>query len=198
MALEENFHEITAVTLLNLAILHSAREETGPAKEAFEKCIKYAEQVGALSVKAKALVNLAAFEAEHSNLAEAERINDSAVAILDSLSDDHNKTFLFITVGQTYQALMQAQSPSKNGLLRRSHDAYQTSIDIAEGIGSNRGLSYALGNMGHLYEAIGRIDEAFSLTQRAIFAAQQAGARESQYKGHWQSGRMERGRGNTE
>ena len=58
-----------------------------------------------------------------------------------------------------------------------------------------RARSFALGYLGRLYEEDGRHKEALALTERALFAAQAAGARDSLFRWQWQAGRIHRAQG---
>ena len=68
----------------------------------------------------------------------------------------------------------------------------------ARRIGDLRTLSYAYGYLGSLYESEARLEEALTLTRRAIFYAQRSDAPESLYRWLWQSGRILRRLGKTE
>ena len=61
---------------------------------------------------------------------------------------------------------------------------------MAEKVGDQRSLAYALGYQGALYEFEKRNADALTLTRRAVFAAQQAGSPDALYRWQWQSGRL--------
>jgi CHAT domain-containing protein len=63
-------------------------------------------------------------------------------------------------------------------------------LAVAESIDDARSRAYALGYLGELYEQAQRTDEALQMTQRAIFAAQQADAPDILYRWQWQAGRL--------
>jgi CHAT domain-containing protein len=56
-------------------------------------------------------------------------------------------------------------------------------------------LSYALGNLGTLYQLEGRLNEALQLTRRALSKAEAAQAPDSIYRWHWQEAQLLREQG---
>jgi CHAT domain-containing protein len=62
---------------------------------------------------------------------------------------------------------------------------------IASGLGDARAESFALGHLGELYAAAGRVADAMRLTRRALFLAQIDESHDALYRWHWQIGRME-------
>jgi CHAT domain-containing protein/predicted negative regulator of RcsB-dependent stress response len=89
------------------------------------------------------------------------------------------------------------QSPSRVPALplRQAAGAYWNAIQVATKIGDSRNESYGWGYLGHLYETQHRTDEALDLTRRALLAAQQVNAPESQYRWQWQTARLLRSKG---
>jgi len=73
-----------------------------------------------------------------------------------------------------------------------------TSVQQAQDLKDHRAISYALGNLGELYEQNGQLNEAENLTQQALFAAQSINATEITYLWQWQLGRLLKNRGNTQ
>jgi CHAT domain-containing protein len=73
-----------------------------------------------------------------------------------------------------------------------------TSVQQAKALEDQRAISYALGNLGELYEQNGQWNEAQNLTQQALFAAQTINATDITYLWQWQLGRLLRERGNIQ
>ncbi|MEO1377131.1 MAG: CHAT domain-containing protein [Cyanobacteria bacterium J06635_10] len=71
-----------------------------------------------------------------------------------------------------------------------------TAIRTATTIKDKRAESYALGNLGELYEQTKQLNEAQKLTSRALALANSIGAREITYQLQWQMGRLYRQQGN--
>ncbi|OWY63730.1 hypothetical protein B7486_51400, partial [cyanobacterium TDX16] len=73
-----------------------------------------------------------------------------------------------------------------------------TSVQQAKALTDQRAISYALGNLGELYEQTKQWDEAENLTQQALFAAQTIDATDIAYLWQWQLGRLHTERGNIQ
>jgi CHAT domain-containing protein len=74
--------------------------------------------------------------------------------------------------------------------------AFGAAIDVAGQAGGRSSQAYALGYLGAIYERRGQLDEALSLSERALSAAQNSGSPGLLYRWQWQLGRIERARGN--
>jgi len=80
----------------------------------------------------------------------------------------------------------------------RAYHAYTHAAELAGKIGDRRGEAYSWGLLGHLYEEGGQYPEALELTRRAMGISNQANSFDSQYRWHWQFGRIYRALGNFE
>ncbi|UBF26128.1 CHAT domain-containing protein [Kovacikia minuta CCNUW1] len=65
-----------------------------------------------------------------------------------------------------------------------------TTVQQARDLGDRRAESYALGNLGGLYEQTRQWSEARSLTQQALLLAQSINATDVAYRWQWQLGRL--------
>lgn len=65
-----------------------------------------------------------------------------------------------------------------------------TAAQQAERMQDKRAESYALGTLGSLYEKTGQLDEAQSLTDRALLLSGQGNAPELRYRWEWQLGKI--------
>ncbi|NJO40561.1 MAG: CHAT domain-containing protein [Cyanobacteria bacterium CRU_2_1] len=90
-----------------------------------------------------------------------------------------------------YNRIDLAQSLVKLG--DRESDVAQllaTANQQAQSIGDIRAQSYALGNLGGLYEQAGKLSDAQSLTQQALLLSQSIDATDISYLWQWQLGRL--------
>lgn len=72
----------------------------------------------------------------------------------------------------------------------------KTAHDIADTIGDERALAFALGEQGHVAECSGQLDQALTLTQQAqVTASNGLTTADSLYLWQWQLGRVQRQRG---
>jgi CHAT domain-containing protein len=65
-----------------------------------------------------------------------------------------------------------------------------TAVQEAKSLGDHRVHSYALGQMGRLYEVTQQHSEAIALTQQALLLAQSLNASDIAYRWQWQLGRL--------
>jgi CHAT domain-containing protein len=72
-----------------------------------------------------------------------------------------------------------------------------TSVQQAQRLQDLRAESYALGQMGELYELTKQWSDAQNLTQQALFIAQEIPAPEIRYRWEWQLGRLLQKQGDT-
>ncbi|MEH2084017.1 MAG: CHAT domain-containing protein [Nostoc sp.] len=73
-----------------------------------------------------------------------------------------------------------------------------TAVTQARELTDARAQSYALGELGHLYEQTQQFSEALNLTQTALTLAQGVQAEDIAVNWFWQQGRIEKARGNIE
>ncbi|MEW6492917.1 MAG: CHAT domain-containing protein [Cyanobacteriota bacterium] len=73
-----------------------------------------------------------------------------------------------------------------------------TAIQQAKNLGDSRAQSYALGNLGRLYEQTQQWSNAEKLTEQALLLAQAMNASDIAYQWQWQLGRILRARGEIE
>ncbi|MEH2169657.1 MAG: hypothetical protein V7K41_23965 [Nostoc sp.] len=71
-------------------------------------------------------------------------------------------------------------------------------VKQAKELADARAQSYALGELGHLYEQTQQFSEALTLTQTALSLAQGVQAEDIAVNWLWQQGRIENAKGNTE
>jgi CHAT domain-containing protein len=74
----------------------------------------------------------------------------------------------------------------------------EIAIQEAKEIKDNLTESYAVGNLGGLYEYLGRLEEAKKFTQEALYLAQPSQAPHIAYQWQWQLGRLYEKQGNRE
>ena len=65
-----------------------------------------------------------------------------------------------------------------------------TAVNLARSLEDKRGESYALGNLGKLYEQNEQWDDARELTERSLLLAQEINAGDIAYQWQWQLGRI--------
>jgi CHAT domain-containing protein len=98
--------------------------------------------------------------------------------------------------------LMQLRKLRKNKLLFPSNAEISqmlvTAVKQAETLQDKRTLSYALGNLGRLYEENQQWDFAQELTNQALMLSQSVNAADINFRWHWQLGRVYKQQGNRQ
>ncbi len=90
---------------------------------------------------------------------------------------------------QTWLQWHQGKS-SLSSVLPEAAKLLGTAVQQAKSIGDRRAESYALGNLGELYERDGQWQQAQSLTQQALELAEYINAVDIAYRWEWQLGRL--------
>src|SRR5260221_839566 len=169
LARAERLAPIAAAALNDLGRLHAL---AGRAEEAQRA---YAESLD-LSRKANAPL---VFAAAAGNIATPDVLVESESMLNKSISSREND-FAHIRLAEAWG--------DRN--LERRHALLRAAFESAERRKDLVALSWAAGHLGALYASANRDAEAFSLTRRAVFAAQEAHADESLYRWGWQSARL--------
>ncbi len=195
LAKEDQNWETAAAIYNNLGSLRSAQDDFNQALDAFRESVSLARRTPNRLLTAQALANSAS-AAAHAGLAtDATELNDLALAEAQPLGASHDQAYLLILCGQTFRQMAQTEPNSRSHLVSNAQAAYDQALHIAESIGDQRAVSYALGYLGQLYEDGSRNDEALTLTRRAVFFAQQAQSTDALYRWEWQTARLLRARG---
>jgi CHAT domain-containing protein len=172
------------------------------AFDAYTAAADLARSAGDNALAAKATTNaaLSAARGEHFDKAR-ELIAKSADAIRD-LPDSAEKANLLISLGQANALLIRSNAPGTDvaRLRRDAFNAYEQARQIAKAINNSLAGSYAVGYQGHLYEMAGkdRLNEALTLTRRAVLLAETARSGDSLFLWKWQAGRILKAQGMLE
>ncbi|MGI9331643.1 MAG: filamentous hemagglutinin N-terminal domain-containing protein, partial [Gammaproteobacteria bacterium] len=113
---------------------------------------------------------------------------------LQALASDHDRAAVLIHLANSHVHASTLPGYGDEQLLE-AHDKLQAAAALSDASDNQRILSYALGNLGALYERQSRTEEALYLTRRALGVADVAGAFDVAYRWHWQEGRLLRARG---
>lgn len=182
--------ELTAAVLNDLGILKVLRQQDEAALNDFTQSASLAREARIAAIEIRALINGARAALRLGRFRNARARLDQAYDVVTGQLPSHDQAFALINLGLTYHELRPSLSDSAEPLLLRAAAVLREAATVAEGLGNERILSYAVGHLGHLYETEHRYEEALSLTRRAVFAAQSADAPESLYRWQWQTGRL--------
>lgn len=95
--------------------------------------------------------------------------------------------------GDTKSSIPQSLSPGWSDIAQ----ILATAVEEARGLKDQRAESYALGNLGHLYELTGQPPHALTLTQQSLTLAQAINASDIAYRWQWQLGRLLKAQGDS-
>jgi len=188
--------DLSARILNNLGNLLAAQKKLEEALHAYQESASMIRETGGTA--ALALVNSATVSFSLGHYGEAKSQIDKALLLLRGLEDSFYKTHALINAGLLYRDLQPHFPGQEMVFLIPASETFAEAIRISQTIGDLRTLSYAYGYLGSLYESEARLEEALTLTRRAIFYAQHSDAPESRYRWLWQSGRILRRLGKTE
>ena len=195
MGRELNQPEITAAVLINLGNYYAFQKKTDQAAAAYQESILQAGQTNNYMLIAKAQANAARIAVDADATEKAAALLNQGVSTVNQLPPSRNRNYLLINLAGSYLNLQENNPDSRNF----KHLSYQL---LTEGINAfaesknTRGISYAQGLLGHLYEIEQRYTEALSVTQQALFKAQLINDKYLLYRWLWQKARIFKMTGN--
>ncbi len=156
----------------------------------YDEAIALAEKSGDQLRLTKILLNKARGHFVKGDFAEAQATGQEARTNLSTLAEDRDKAFLLVSWGKLYADLADQLPTEKEALSLEAFKALEQAGKLASQLGDLRTASYASGYTAQLYQKQGRLEEAMALTQKALFQAQKAGQRETQFEWEWQTGQL--------
>ena len=192
---------LQASALNNIGNYHAFRGAEDHAIDAYIESARFAKLAEDNLLLARALANVARMSLEKGDQTKAKGYANKAIDILHSVEDSHDKAFLLINVARTFTRFDAESQRAKSLLRMRAFRLLEEAEQIAMELKDVRSASYAAGYMGSLYEDEARHEEALTLTQKAIFQAQQLGeeaAKQPMFLWYWQKGRLLGAMGNNE
>jgi len=182
--------DLQANVLNNLGNLHLAGGQYSTAAQDYGTALLLADQGSPASLRAQIAVN-AAVAARAGGAPDAADLVSRAITNASQLDDSRQKGFDLLTAALTAEEL--AESAPKWAdrvvLMEQALETLSSARHVGENIGDQRLISYALGELGHLYEIDKQYSDALQLTRQAQFAAQSLGA-QPMYRWEWQAGRI--------
>lgn len=120
-----------------------------------------------------------------------------AVVLLEHLPDSRDKVYAAIALANLVQPVPAVDATSfgtrcpKRELESKVSQLLDNAVLIARRLKDSRSESFALGELGHVYECHQDLSRALDLTEQAQWAAQQdLNAKDSLYLWEWQAGRI--------
>ena len=175
-----------------------AQKQLPDALASFTNSIQHARAIGDDALVVTAGINRGMAQLEVDDFDAAYLGFNEASDVVSRLPETHDKAYALISIGRHLNILRRHLHWANEPLLRRAVESLMTAAEIAGRFGDVRAQSYALGELGYLYEMADRRDEALHLTRQAILAAQQVDAPESLYRWEWQTARLLREQGKSD
>lgn len=155
-----------------------------------EAAIDYYQQAIASTVspqsQTSAQLNLLSLSIESGKTEDAQSLVPQIEENLSKLSVNKYSIYAKINLAKS---LIKLNSSSRDGD-RQAAELLATSVRDAKVLGDRRTESYALGNLGKLYEQRQQWDGAKQLTEQALLLAQSTNATDIAYQWQWQLGRI--------
>ncbi len=193
--------DLTASILNSFGNLYTAKGDHDGAILAYEECAELAMQAGNPTLRIKSMISAARVCYEKKEYHRVLTLSHTALNTLRELDDIHDKAYGLIAVGQLLNRVRHLGGNSERSdveLMQLAYDAFKNAEGVAKRSNDRIAESYALGELGNLYEAEGRHEDALYFTRRAVFAAQEVNETKSLYRWHWQTGRLLREQGDID
>jgi len=196
---EDLDHEDLQSGLLNnLGNLHATKQSYEKAVDAYEQSAKLAHISGEALKETKALSNAARAALDGEIIPQGTAFLQQALDRAQTLSNTHEKIFVLINIAKSYEQLAGLAPAEGEKSLLKAHVILSGAVDLAQEIADIRALSFALGNLGGLYQSKYRYEEALYLIRAALRAAESLEAPELIYRWRWKEGQILWAQGRTE
>jgi CHAT domain-containing protein/Tfp pilus assembly protein PilF len=187
-----------AVTGNNLGSLLASQGESDAAIAVFQQAISDANAAGNGALAAKGRVNIARVLVESKREKEALAELDHVTRETEALPSSHDKAYVLISIGRLYSRLAGSDRSEIDNMDQLAYQTLNEAADVARSVDDERGMSYAYGYLGALYEQEERAEDAMKYTYMALQRLQEIQAPEIRYRWEWQEARLLRAEGNTD
>jgi len=176
----------------DLGNLYLGRGRLGDAARAYAEAIASADAARDDVLAGTAEINSARLALRQNDAAAAIATLARAVERLQRAPPTYSGSLALVTAGSL---AFEREGAIPADFRNTANHAFRAAEANAEKLRNPTLLSLAKGGLGRLDERTGRIGEAASLTDRALFAAQEASAPELSFRWDWQQARLSRRQG---
>ncbi len=206
LAQQLGYPEEIAATLTSLGntVRLSAAQRQGRSQQNPQAALAYYQQAANVaptaSTQLQARLNQLGLLLEIGEISAAQALLPQIQSQLASLPTSQTKVYARITLAQNLIRLQQAQPRSQTQIPSwlEIGKLLASAVQEARDLQDPRATSYALGNLGGLYEQTQQWANAQELTQQALVLAQGINALDIAYRWQWQLGRLWQAQGNTQ
>jgi CHAT domain-containing protein len=168
---------------LNLGNSKSAKDYTKKATQYYQQAVKIASATSTVHLQAQ--LNLLRLLVEQKEFSTATALLPQIQSQIDKLPPSRTAVNYRINFAQSLSKMMHNPVQPKD-----IAKILAQAVQVAQTLKDERIESYALGTLGELYEQIGQLSDAKSLTQQALVKAESIDAQDIAYQWHWQIGRI--------
>lgn len=135
---------------------------------------------------------------------EAANSLQQATNLLERLPDSQRRVYATIDLVRLLQPFANEKTPSRTKCIKpeafpQATTLLNQAVVVAKRLGDFRAESFALGELGHVYECRQEYSQAMEITNKARLAAEQGlKAQDSLYLWEWQTGRILEAQGRTD
>jgi CHAT domain-containing protein len=175
------------------------RTEDQTALSYFQKSLTIAQTLNDAKAQVRALLSTIPAQYRLNNINAANTALQQAATQLTTLPKSRDRVYAAIELARllqpSHESAFQTACLAPN-LVEKAQTLLQSAVTIAAQIQDQRASSFALGELGHLYECRGDYAQALALTEKARWAAEQhLNAKDSLYLWEWQTGRILKAQG---
>lgn len=174
-----------------IAETETAKIELETARKAYQQAVELSNSLG---LRTNAQINLFSLLVNQKEFAEAEKLRSQIQ--LQDLPPSRQTVYALINYSQSLIHLTKEQG--KTGSYQEVAQILARAIQQAKSLKDPKMESYALGNLGELYEQNQQLKEAQNLTKEALVLAQSINAAHVAYRWQWQLGRLFKELGNKQ
>lgn len=184
--------ELEAHILSDLGNLYAAEGDYDRATGAFEFSALLGEASNSPLTTAKAEINIASIYLQQQKTGDAHTLLLSALKNSEQLPSSYDSIQFTVKMAQAVAKLMQIEIQGQKELVQAMVAAVNKRLEFAATLSSNRPVSQLYGALASIYENAGQLQDAISLSSRAVFEAQKENSIDLLYQWQWQAGRIYR------
>lgn len=180
------------------ALQTKGKAQEKKALASFQDSLAIAQQNQDNIGQLRALLQIIPLYQQEQSTPRATRAYQEAQGLLDTLPNSRDKVYRLIELANLYPHLTVENDKANRSPVclhpaqqAKAQPLLQQAVEIAQSIGDRRAESFALGELGHLFECQHNYKLALKTTRKARWAAEQDfQAKDSLYLWEWQTGRL--------
>ncbi len=182
-------------------LLKEAKLQDAKAREHLEKSLKISRTQKDVQSEMRSLLRLIPLYNRNNNTAEAAKSLQQATDLLQNLPNSRRRVYATIDLVHLFKSESDEIRSSKIACLQpeilpKAATLLNQAVTVAHQLGDFRAESFALGELGHIYECRQEYPQAMEITRKARLAAEQKiKAQDSLYLWEWQAGRIFKAQG---